>query len=158
VRSVTIGLRSPASGAQRGLPLASILVGLFLSLAVPDARSANCTWNTTTGNWATAADWTNCGVSPPGTSDYASIGATGIVTVNTGQNAGAVNNAGAINIDAFTLTISGGANGGNSTNNGTITAGSLSTGSLLIFNTSLDNTGGNIVVNQAGSFLNLFST
>jgi len=118
------------------------------------AHAANCIWNTTTGNWALPGDWSTCAGIVPGTSDLATIGATGVVTINTGQTAGAINNAGAINIGAFTLTISGGANGGNSTNSGTITAGSALTGSLLLFNTALNNTGGNIVVNGAGSFLN----
>ena len=132
------------------------LVASAVLFAVPVAQAANCTWNTTTGNWATPGDWTSCGVAAPGTSDFATIGTTGVVTVNTGQAAGAIGNAGAINIDAFTLTISGNANGGASTNSGTITAGSLLTGSLLMFNTTLNNTGGNIVVNGAGSFLNQF--
>ncbi|HYP68294.1 MAG TPA: choice-of-anchor D domain-containing protein [Thiobacillaceae bacterium] len=136
----------------------NVVLAAVLSVAISVAHAANCTWNATTGNWAIAGDWASCGGLVPGTSDTATIDATGIVTVNSAQSAGAISNAGAINIDAFTLTISGGANGGNSTNNGTITAGSLSTGSLIISNTVLNNAGGNIIVNGAGSFLNLFST
>jgi hypothetical protein len=127
-----------------------------LLAAAPLARATNCTWNTTTGNWTTTSDW-SCGAVPD-TNDFATIGSPGIVTVNSNQAAGAISNAGTINIDAFTLTISGGANGGNSTNSGTITAGSLSTGSLIISNTALNNAGGTLIANGAGSFVDLLNS
>src|SRR5450755_691720 len=103
--------------------LSFVLAAATATLVAPMAQAASCAWNTTTGNWALAGDWGTCGGLVPGTSDLATIGATGVVTVDTGQTAGAISNAGAINIGALTLTISGGANGGNSANAGTITAG-----------------------------------
>ena len=65
------------------------LVAAALLAAAPLAQAANCTWNTTTGNWALPGDWNSCGGVAPGTNDFATIGATGIVTVNSSQAAGA---------------------------------------------------------------------
>ncbi len=123
------------------------------------AVAATCSWNTTSGNWATAGNWINCNGTVPSSSDIANIGSSGVVTVDSAQAAGSVGNAGAIQIDAFTLSITGGAGGGNSLNSGTITAGSLSaTGSLIVSNTALGNTGGTIGVVGSGSFLDLISS
>ena len=84
---------------------------LLGSLAATPASAATCTWNTTTGNWNALANWLTCvtgngnPAQTPGSSDTATIGAAGVVTVNTAQNILNLNNAGRINIDAASLTL-----------------------------------------------------
>jgi hypothetical protein len=128
---------------------------LFSGVLAAPAMAANCTWNTTTGNWATSGDWASCGVVVPGGSDTANILTTGVVTINTGQSVLNLNNAGQINIDAFGLNLVG---GGSTTNTGTINVGSGVTANLgvsaghNINNTSgVINTANGSVVNQFGS-------
>jgi hypothetical protein len=104
---------------------AAALVG---TLAATPASAASCTWNTTNGNWNALANWANCvagngnpgGV--PGSADSASIGAAGVVTVNTAQSIGALGNAGSLIVDASTLRVTGGITGSGST---TIQGGGL---------------------------------
>src|SRR6266851_5351219 len=103
-----------------------------LVLAAPAVQATSCTWQTTSGNWVTVADWSCNAV--PGGSDSATIGGTGVVKIDNSsggaQQIGVLNNAGAINIDAFSLTITG--NGGTSTNTGTIRVGTSTTLSLQV--------------------------
>ena len=101
-------------------------------LAAPAVQATSCTWQTTSGNWVTVADW-SCGAVPGG-SDSATIGGNGVVAIDSSsggaQQIGVLNNAGAVNIDAFSLTITG--NGGTSTNTGTIRVGASTTLSLQV--------------------------
>ncbi len=97
------------------------LAGLIASMASAPAFAASCTWNSTTGNWNELAKWLACvtgngnpgGV--PGAADSATIGATGVVTVNTAQNIGAVANAGSLIVDGSSLRVTGGITGSGST-------------------------------------------
>jgi len=130
-------------------------------LAALPASAAVCTWNTALGNWAALANWTACitgGGSPagtPGSADTANIGGAGVVTINTGQSIGTLNNAGQINIDAFGLNLAG---GGSTVNSGIINVGGASTANLGISSGhNLDNTGGVINV-AAGSVVNQFGS
>ena len=136
----------------------SLALAAFLVMSAAPTQSAlagaSCTWTPTTGDWATAGNW-SCGVVPNGPSqDNAAIAAGKTVTVSSAQSIWGLTNAGGIDIDAFSLTLQG---GGNTTNSGTINVGTLSvTASLLAFN-DIANTGG--VINLAnGSFLNQFSS
>ena len=131
-------------------------------LAVMPASAAVCTWNVAAGNWAALANWLACvagngnpaGV--PGAADTATIGAAGIVTLNTGQSVLNLNNAGQINIDAFGLNLVGGGstvNGG-----GVINVGGASTANLgVAAGHNINNTGGVINVG-AGSVINQFGS
>lgn len=131
-----------------------VVGGAVLGAAAP-ASALNCTWNPATGNWGTAGNW-SCGVVPTnGGGDTANIAVGQTVTVDTtARSASVLNNAGAINIDSFLLSIFGG-----STNSGTITAGSAGTsGSFQIINHTMNNAGGTIVVGPvAGSFVDLIN-
>ncbi len=126
------------------------------------ASAANCTWNTTVGNWAGAFNWTSClagngnpaGV--PGAADNSTNGASSVITINTAQSVLNLNNAGQINIDASNLNLAGA--GQTSSNSGTINVGSSITGSMGVFGGhTLINSGGNInianssLLNQLGS-------
>ena len=97
-------------------------------LASGSASAANCTWNSTNGNWNELAKWLSCvtgngnpgGV--PGSADNATIGAAGVVTVNSGQSIGALSNAGSLILDTGTLRVTGGITGAGTT---TIQSGGL---------------------------------
>ena len=84
------------------------LLAILLAFPAQQALAANCTWNPATGNWSTASDW-SCGIVPTGGPDTANIAGGKVVTVNTAQSILNLNNAGGVNIDAFSLTL---ANGG----------------------------------------------
>ena len=130
-------------------------------LAATPASAAVCTWNTAAGNWAALANWAACvagngnpaGV--PGSSDTATIGAAGVVTINTGQSVLNLNNAGQINIDAFGLNLVG---GGSTANTGVINVGGASTANLGVSaGHNINNTGGVINVGN-GSVINQFGS
>ena len=137
------------------------LAAALALLPMQDALAASCTWNTTAGNWAALANWATCVAgngSPagvPGAADTATIGATGLVTINTGQNVLNLGNAGQINIDAFGLNLVG---GGGTTNTGTINVGSGVTANLGVSaGHNVNNAGG--VINVAnGSVVNQFGS
>src|SRR5450755_562391 len=122
------------------------------ALPAMEAQGAICIWNPSSGNWATAGNW-SCGVVPTGPgSDTATIGASKTVTVNTAQSIFSLVNSGTINIDAFLLALQ---SGGSTTNSGTINIGGPSTATLQITN-DINNVCG--VINIAnGSGLNQFS-
>ena len=90
---------------------AAALVG---SLTATPASAANCIWNAAAGNWNALANWLTCvagngnPAQTPGSNDSATIGAFGVVTVNTAQNILNLNNGGIINIDAASLSLVGG--------------------------------------------------
>ena len=143
------------------LALKPSLLAILLAFPAQQAFAANCTWNVTTGNWATPSDWTSCGLgngnpaATPGSNDTANIGASGVVTINTGQSILTLNNTGQITIDAFGLNLVG---GGSTTNSGVINVGGASTANIGVSaGHNINNTGGTIniddgsVVNQFGS-------
>ena len=125
--------------------------GMVLGAAMP-TLAANCTWNPATGNWGTAGNW-SCGIVPTGGPDTANIAVGKTVTIDTVQSVLNLNNAGAVNIDAFLLTLAG---GGATTNTGTINVGSGVTAALQVSaGHNINNTGG--VINIAnGSVINQF--
>ena len=130
-------------------------------LAVTPASAATCTWNSTNGNWNELAKWLACvtgngnPAGAPGSSDTANIGATGVVTINTGQSVLNLNNAGHITIDAFGLNLVG---GGSTANTGVINVGGASTANIGISaGHNLNNTGGVINI-AAGSVVNQFGS
>ena len=90
---------------------AAALIG---SLTATPASAANCIWNAAAGNWNALANWLTCvagngnPAQTPGSNDSATIGAFGVVTVNTAQNILNLNNGGIINIDAASLSLVGG--------------------------------------------------
>ena len=136
------------------------LGGLAIGVAMP-ASAAGCTWNTAAGNWAALANWTACvtgngnPAGTPGSVDTAAIGATGVVTINTGQSVLTLNNSGQINIDAFGLNLVG---GGSTTNSGTIKLGGASTANLGVSaGHNINNTGGVMNVDP-GSVINQFGS
>lgn len=136
------------------------LIALGL-LASGSASAASCTWNSTNGNWNELAKWLSCvtgngnpgGV--PGSADSASIGAAGVVTINTGQSVLNLNNAGRINIDAFGLNLVG---GGSTTNTGVINVGGASTANLGISAGHNINNAGGVINVGAGSVINQFGS
>ena len=137
------------------------VAGLLATLAAAPASAASCTWNTAAGNWAAVINWTACvtgngnpgGV--PGAADTATIGAAGVVTINTGQQVLNLNNAGQITLHAFGLNL---VSGGSTSNTGTINVGGISTANLGIAGGhNLNNTGGVINI-AAGSVVNQFGT
>ncbi|WP_300321866.1 choice-of-anchor D domain-containing protein [Accumulibacter sp.] len=143
------------------LALKPSLLAILLAFPAHQALAANCTWNVTTGNWATPSDWTSCALgngnpaATPGSNDTANIGASGVVTINTGQSILTLNNTGQITIDAFGLNLVG---GGSTTNSGVINVGGASTANIgASAGHNINNTGGTIniadgsVVNQFGS-------
>ena len=137
------------------------VAALLASLASTPARAAGCTWNTTSGNWNALANWLGCATGNgnpggvPGAADSATIGAAGVVTINTGQQIQTLNNAGQINITAFGLNLAG---GGSTTNTGVINVGGASTANMAISGGhNLNNTGGVINI-AAGSVVNQFGT
>jgi hypothetical protein len=149
------------SAKHPSLTLKPALLAILLAFPAQQALAAACTWNVTSGNWATPSDWLSCGTgngnpaTTPGSSDTANIGATGVVTINTGQSILTLNNAGQINIDAFGLNLVG---GGSTTNSGVINVGGASTANIGVSpGHNINNTGGIIniddgsVVNQFGS-------
>ena len=136
----------------------SLALAAFLVMSAAPTQSAlagsSCTWTPSTGDWSSAGNW-SCGVVPNGPNqDNAAIATGKTVTVSSAQSIYGLTNAGAIDIDAFTLTLQ---SGGSTVNSGTINVGTLSvTASLQAFN-DIANTGG--VINLAnGSFLNQFAS
>ena len=99
------------------------MAGLLASLASAPASAASCTWNSTNGNWNELAKWLACvtgngnPVGVPGAADSASIGAAGVVTVNSAQRVGALANAGNLIVDtgSGTLRVTGGITGSGTT-------------------------------------------
>ena len=91
------------------------LAGLIASMASAPALAASCTWNTTIGNWAALANWLACTGGVPGAADSATIGALGVVTVNSNQNVGAIANAGNLIVDGSALRVTGGITGSGTT-------------------------------------------
>jgi hypothetical protein len=92
------------------------LLAILLAFPAQQALAANCTWNTAAGNWNALANWLTCATGngnpaqTPGSADTATIGAAGVVTVNTAQSILNLNNSGRIDIDATSLNlVSGGA-------------------------------------------------
>ena len=120
---------------------------------VVPALAASCTWNPVTGNWGTAGNW-SCGVVPSGPAvDSATVAVGKTVTIDTGQSIFALNNAGAINIDAFSLALQ---SGGSTINTGTINVGGPSTANIGMSH-SINNGGGVINISN-GSVINQFSS
>ncbi len=137
---------------------AAALIG---SLTATPASAASCTWNTAAGNWNALANWLNCvagngnPAQTPGSNDTATIGAAGVVTVNTAQNVGTLNNAGRINVDAASLTLITTANNTGGVIN--VAAGASMVQSGATINGGIINTTGTgvLVANGSGSnFLN----
>ncbi len=130
-------------------------------MAMAPASALVCVWNPATGNWGTGSDW-SCSVVPTaGNADTATIGAGKTVTVNDLQSPGVfrstlnLNNAGALNLDAFGLTLGG---GGATVNTGTINVGGASTAALQVSSGhNINNTGGAINIGS-GSVLNQFGS
>ncbi len=97
---------------------ALMALGLF---AAGTASAANCTWNSTNGNWNELAKWLSCvtgngnPAGAPGSADNATIGAAGVVTVNTAQSIGALSNAGSLILDTGSLRVTGGITGSGTT-------------------------------------------
>ncbi|HMN77477.1 MAG TPA: hypothetical protein PKC97_15540, partial [Burkholderiaceae bacterium] len=129
-------------------------------LSATPAAAAVCTWDTTSGNWSAITNWLGCvtgngnPVQTPGSNDTANIGATGVVTIDSAQAVQSLNNAGQINLDAFTLTLA----GGGTVNSGTINVGSATAAALQVnAGHNINNAGG--VINVAnGSVLNQFGS
>ena len=137
------------------------LAGVLAGMAAAPASAATCTWNTSNGNWAAIVNWAACAagngnpVQSPGAADTATIGAAGLVTINTGQSVLNLNHAGHITIDAFGLNLVG---GGGTLNSGVINVGGVSTANLGISaGHNLNNTGGVIHI-AAGSVVNQFGS
>lgn len=137
-----------------------VVLAILLAFPAQQALAATCDWNTTNGNWNALANWVNCATGngnpaqTPGSVDTANIGAPGVVTVNTAQSVRNLNNAGQIQLDASTLTLSG---GGTTVNTGTIDVGGAGPATLQMNSShSITNTGGVInianasVMNQGG--------
>ncbi len=159
---------SPRNDLRGKFPLKRTVAAVLTALlGVPGQAAANnCTWNTTTGDWSNAGDWSctpTSGQIPNGTSDSATIGVNGVVSVNvptenTSPTVLTLNNAGQLNIDTFLLNLQG---GGSTTNTGTINvgAGPIPNNAALQVGpgNNITNTGGIInvsadsVVNQFGS-------
>src|SRR5262252_2828974 len=136
--------------------LALAIACAFAILPSEEADAASCVWNPTTGNWDVAGNW-SCGIVPTGPNqDSATIAVGKTVTVDTSQSIFTLGNAGAINIDAFLLTLQG---GGSTTNSGVINVGNATTTAALQIGggNNIDNTGG--VINIAnGSVANQFGS
>ena len=130
-------------------PCAAAVAIAALQMSDP-AFALTCTL-TTNGLWQTTTDW-SCGARP-GNGDSATINVGGLVTINQAEQITTLNNAGTINIDAFTLSLNG---GGSTTNSGTINVGGASTAALQVSN-NIANTGGVINVG-VGSVINQFGT
>ena len=130
-------------------PCAAAVAIAALQMSDP-AFALTCTL-TTNGLWQTTTDW-SCGARP-GNGDSATINVGGLVTINQAEQITTLNNAGTINIDAFTLSLNG---GGSTTNSGTINVGGASTAALQVSN-NINNTGGVINVGS-GSVINQFGT
>jgi hypothetical protein len=119
--------RRPIPKQQSKHHLVALAAAAALGWASP-AQADTCTWNTTVGNWNALANWLACvtgnGSPPgvPGSADSATIGAAGVVTVNTAQRIGALTNAGSLIIDAGSLRVTGGLTGAGTT---TIQGGGL---------------------------------
>ncbi|MEO8123675.1 MAG: hypothetical protein ABI633_06460, partial [Burkholderiales bacterium] len=130
-------------------------------LSVAPASAAVCTWNTTNGNWNALVDWAACvagngnPTGTPGSSDTANIGSTGVVTIDTAQSVQSLNNAGQINLDAFTLTLGG---GGATVNSGIINVGSATTAALQVSGGHNINNAGGVINIAVGSVLNQFGS
>ena len=160
---MTIPVITSTKTSTSRLALNSFVSILTVAMA-GTAWGANCTWNVTTGNWATTGDWTSCGTGngnpagSPGSNDTANVGITGVVTINTAQSVLNLNNAGQINLDAFTLTLVG---GGSTTNTGTINVGAgpnpnnaalqVSAGHNIDNASGVINVSADSVINQFGS-------
>ena len=143
------------SATTRLLALVSTIVAGLMP--VPQALAASCTWIPSTGNWATAGDWSCSAV--PGSADSVTIGLlTQTVTVNTAQSVLNLTNAGNVDLNAFTLTLVG---GGTTTNTGIINvgAGPIPNNAALDVSAghNVNNTGGVINI-SADSVLNQFGS
>ncbi|MEF8720319.1 MAG: choice-of-anchor D domain-containing protein [Candidatus Accumulibacter necessarius] len=142
---------------QRPFTLKRGLLAILLAFPAQQALAANCTWNTAAGNWNALANWLNCATGngnpaqTPGSVDTATIGAAGVVTVNTAQNVGTLNNAGHINIDAASLTLFSGANNAGGVIN--VAAGAtLNQNSAFITGGTINTTGtGKVVASNSNS-------
>ncbi|MDE2615069.1 MAG: hypothetical protein KGL78_16670, partial [Burkholderiales bacterium] len=155
-----------ASSRTPGRPGVVALAAALALLGAGSAEAASCTWNVAAGNWNALVNWLNCAAgngnpaSTPGSGDTATIGATGVVTINTAQSVGSLVNAGRIDIDAFLLTL---AAGGSTTNTGVINVGAGPNPNNAALQVgaghNVNNAGGTInvsadsVVNQFGSTL-----
>ncbi|MBK7423607.1 MAG: hypothetical protein IPJ48_11180 [Propionivibrio sp.] len=92
----------------------------------------------------------------PGSVDTATVGAAGVVTINTGQSVlNLNNNAGQITIDAFGLNLVG---GGSTTNTGIINIGGASTANLGVSASHNINNAGGVINVAAGSVVNQFGS
>jgi hypothetical protein len=139
------------------------LLAILLAFPAQQALAANCTWNTASGNWNALANWASClagngnPAQTPGSNDTATIGATGVVTVNSAQNILNLNHAGILNIDAASLTL---VAGGATNNAGGVI--NVATGALLTQNGqtvsggTINTSGGGLftVTSTAANYLN----
>ena len=115
------GPAGSGSRQARRTALALAAAAALGPLAAMPASAASCTWNTTSGNWAAIVNWTACATGngnpagAPGAADTATIGAAGVVTVNSAQSIATLNNAGSLSVDASNLRATGGVNGSGTT-------------------------------------------
>jgi hypothetical protein len=151
---------------QSRFPVKPTLLAILLAFSAQQAIATECTWNVAAGNWAVLTNWAaSCGTGngnpagTPGAADNATIGAAGVVTVDTAQRIGTVTNDGSLIVDASSLRVSGGITGSGSTTiqgaglvnlEGTQTVGGNAT---IIFGTGANNRlgidGGNKLVTLA---------
>ncbi|MBK7954178.1 MAG: choice-of-anchor D domain-containing protein [Candidatus Accumulibacter sp.] len=151
---------------QSRFPVKPTLLAILLAFSAQQAIATECTWNVAAGNWAVLTNWAaSCGTGngnpagTPGAADNATIGAAGVVTVDTAQRIGTVTNDGSLIVDASSLRVSGGITGSGSTTiqgaglvnlEGTQTVGGNAT---IIFGTGANNRlgidGGNKLVTFA---------
>jgi hypothetical protein len=141
----------------RRLALAwAVAAACALMTCAQGASAANCVWNTSTGNWSTAGDW-SCGA-VPGSTDSATISGTQTVIINSAQSTLNLTNAGVVDLNAFTLTLVG---GGSTINTGTINvgAGPIPNNAALQVSAghNINNTSGVINI-SADSVLNQFGS
>ncbi|MBL0166910.1 MAG: hypothetical protein IPP85_07090 [Propionivibrio sp.] len=150
------------SAHQSRFPVKPTLLAILLACSAQQALAATCTWNTTNGNWAALGNWVACvagsgnPAGTPGSVDTATVGAAGVVTINTGQSVlNLNNNAGQITIDAFGLNLVG---GGSTTNTGIINIGGASTANLGVSASHNINNAGGVINVAAGSVVNQFGS
>ena len=130
-------------------------------LSATPAAAAVCTWDTTNGNWSAITNWLGCvtgngnPVQTPGSNDTANIGGSGVVTIDSAQSVLNLNNAGQINLDAFTLTLVG---GGATVNTGIINVGSATSAALQVSGGHNINNAGGVINVANGSVLNQFGS
>ena len=135
--------------------IAAAVAAAFVGWPAAPAVAAVCDWLPATGNWGTAANW-SCGVVPTGPAgDTANIASGRTATVDDARSISILNNAGAINIDAFLLTLQA---SGATANTGTINVGGPSTAALQVgASHNVNNAGGTINVSD-GSVINQFGS